>query len=290
MSASGAGAVRAEDARWRARCAALEADLARFESLAVAFSGGVDSSVLLAAAHEVLGTAVTAVIADSPSISRRELASARRTAAGLGVRLVVLATDELSDPDYRANAGARCYHCKRTLFEAMLAWAGAAGVRHLAFGEIADDLLDERPGRRAAREAEVHAPLARAGFTKDDVRRFARARGLEVAEKPASACLASRLPPGTPVSRARLARVEAAEDQLHDLGLAVVRVRDLGARARLEVGRDELARATELRPRVAEALARAGFEREFELEVYLTPQERVRGARSSRVPNTESHT
>ena len=240
----------------------------------MAFSGGVDSGVLLAAARAVLGEGAYGVIADSPSLARSELASARATAAAIGAPLVVVRTDELDDPDYRANAGQRCYHCKRALFDAMQTWARAEGVRDLAFGEIADDLLEERPGRRAAREARVHAPLAEAGFSKEDVRRWAREHGLHVAEKPASACLASRLPLGTEVTRARLARVERAEDALRDLGLEVLRVRDLGARARLEVGRGELERARTLAGAIATALAQAGFDG-YALEPYLSPLERA---------------
>jgi uncharacterized protein len=262
------------DARaWEARVAALLARLAGFERLAVAFSGGVDSSVLLHAARLALGDAAVAVLADSPSLPRRELASARATAAALGAPLVVLVTDELSDPDYRANAGQRCYSCKRELFERMRGWARAEGLRDLAFGEIADDLLDERPGRRAAQEARVHAPLAEAGFSKQDVRRWAREHALPVAEKPASACLASRLPVGTPVTRARLARIERAEDALKDLGLRVVRVRDHGERARVEVGRDELERARGQSDALDRALRRTGFS-EWELGVYVPPGER----------------
>jgi pyridinium-3,5-biscarboxylic acid mononucleotide sulfurtransferase len=262
------------EALWSERCAALAAVLGRFERLAVAFSGGVDSSVLLAAARAVLGEGAFGVIADSPSLARRELALARATAAAIGAPLVVVATDELADPEYRANAGQRCYHCKRALFDAMQVWARGAGVRDLAFGEIADDLREERPGRRAAREARVHAPLVEAGFSKEDVRRLAREHGLTVAEKPASACLASRLPIGTEVTRARLERVERAEDALRDLGFEVLRVRDLGVRARLEVGRSELERAHVLADAIAMALAHAGFEG-YALETYVPPLERA---------------
>jgi uncharacterized protein len=265
---------QATDGRaWSARCAGLIERLSRFERLAVAFSGGVDSSVLLHAAGLALGGRATGVIADSPSLPRRELAAARETAAALGTRLVVLATDELADPGYRANAGERCYFCKRALFDAMGAWAAGEGIADLAFGELVDDLADDRPGRRAAREARVHAPLVEAGFTKDDVRRWAHEHALPVADKPASACLASRLPVGTPVTRERLARVERAEDALAELGLRVLRVRDHGERARLEVGRDELACARELADAVERRLLAAGFEA-WELGVYVPPAER----------------
>ncbi|HVS17608.1 MAG TPA: ATP-dependent sacrificial sulfur transferase LarE, partial [Planctomycetota bacterium] len=215
-----------DGAAWEARCAALRARLGAFESLAVAFSGGVDSSVLAHAAQRALGPRAVAVVADSASLARRELESARATAAAIGIELVELATREFADERYLANDGQRCYHCKRALFDAMGAWAERSGVRDLAFGEIADDLLDDRPGRRAAREARVHAPLAECGFTKHDVRRWAREHALPVATKPAAPCLASRLPVGTRVTRERLARIERAEEARHELGVAVLRGRD----------------------------------------------------------------
>jgi uncharacterized protein len=256
-----------------ARAEALRARLAGFESLGVAFSGGVDSSVLAHAAHAVLGARATALIADSPSLARRELRAARATAESIGIELVELATDELALSDYRRNDGARCYHCKRTLFAAMQRWAAARGVRDLAFGEILDDLRDDRPGARAAREARVHAPLAECGFDKAGVREYARAHGLAVAEKPAAPCLASRLPRGTTVTREGLARIERAEAGLAELGLRVLRVRDHGARARVEVGADELVRARELAGEMARALAAAGFAA-FELAPYVEPARR----------------
>lgn len=258
---------------WPARAQALRARLAAFESLGVAFSGGVDSSVLAHAAHEVLGLRATALIADSQSLARRELDSARATARAIGIELVELQTRELEQEGYLANDGARCYHCKSALFSAMAEWALERGVRDLAFGEIVDDLLDDRPGRRAAREARVHAPLSECGFTKADVRRWAREHGLPVAEKPAAPCLASRLPRGTRVTPQRLARVEQAEAALAALGLRVLRVRDLGPLARVEVGLDELARAESLRSEVERELHAAGFAT-WELAPYVEPARR----------------
>lgn len=238
---------------------ALRALLATFPDLVVAFSGGVDSSVLLHAAVEVLGERAVALIGDSPSLPRRELAEAEAFAARLGVRLERLATDELTLAGYRANDGQRCYFCRHTLFEAMSAWARAHGFSTLAYGEITDDLQDHRPGRRAAAELDVRAPLREAGFSKADVRAYARAHGLEVAEKPAAACLSSRLPLGTPVTRAALARIEAAEESLRPLGFALLRVRDHGAHARVELEPEELARAARLEPELAARLATLGF-------------------------------
>lgn len=257
-------------AGYEARRRALLEDLARLGRVAVAFSGGVDSSVLLHAAHAALGDGALAVIADSPSLPRSELALARRTAAEIGARLVEVRTSELADPDYRANGGDRCYHCKTALFRALDVVCAAEGIRTQAFGEIADDAQDDRPGVRAARERGVLAPLVRAGFAKRDVRRYAREAGLSVAEKPAGACLASRIPRGTPVTAERLAAVEVAEDAIHRLGIAQLRVRHRGRRARLEVGEEELENARRLAVPIAAALRTAGFE-DFELAAYVPP-------------------
>lgn len=260
-------------ASYETKLGRLAARLAGLESLAVAFSGGVDSAVLLHAATRALGERAAGVIADSPSLPRRELLEARELARSFGARLVVLETAELEHPLYRANRGDRCYFCKAELFAAAERWARAEGFAALAYGEIADDLADERPGRRAAGEFGVLAPLCEAGLTKAEVRRYAREFGLAVSEKPASACLASRIPVGTEVTRERLAVVEAAEEALRSLGLSVLRVRHQGELARVEVGAAELGRAQELRPRIAEALAAAGFSG-FRLELYLPPGQR----------------
>lgn len=259
--------------RYSERYDRLLADLAQLPSLAVAFSGGVDSSVLLHAAHAVLGQGAVGVIADSPSLPRRELAAARDLALSMGVELEVVETRELEEASYVANTGDRCFFCKRALFEAMRLVAERRGLAALAFGEITDDALDVRPGARAAREARVLAPLSRAGFSKADVRRYALEAGLPVAEKPASACLASRLPVGTRVSAERLARVERAESSLHDLGLRVVRVRDLGTRAGVELGQEDMALANSMAAPMGEALSLAGFDG-WDLAVYVPPAER----------------
>lgn len=253
----------------------LRRALTSLDGLAVAFSGGVDSGVLLHAAHAALGPRAVAVTADSPSLPRRELGEARDLARRIGARLVVLATDELAEDGYRANDGLRCYHCKHTLFRAMTRWAGENGFSNLAFGEITDDLRDDRPGARAATELGVRAPLREAGLSKEDVRRYAREHGLPVATKPASACLASRVPLGTEVTRERLARIERAEELVRARGFQQLRVRDHGRRARLEVGEDELATALARRADLAAVLAGLGF-LELEVAAYVEPGRRPR--------------
>jgi pyridinium-3,5-biscarboxylic acid mononucleotide sulfurtransferase len=256
------------------RCERLRGELRGLGRVAVAYSGGVDSGVLLHAARATLGDDAVAVIADSPSLPRRELEDALAFARSIGVEPLVVATDELDDPRYRANAGDRCYFCKATLFRAMARWAAERGFAALAFGEIVDDLADDRPGRRAANEFRVAAPLSAAGFSKADVRRWAREHDLGIAEKPSSACLASRIPVGTPVTRERLARVERAEESVKALGLRQVRVRDQGSRARLEVGPEERDAALGLRAEIERRLAGEGFA-EVELAVYRSAAERL---------------
>jgi uncharacterized protein len=252
----------------------LDECLQALESVAVAFSGGVDSTVLLHAAHRNLGERAVGVIADSASLPRRELAAARELAAQIGAALVEVRTHELADARYVSNSGQRCYFCKSALFETMERWARRAGIASLAFGEIVDDLSDDRPGARAASERRVVAPLREAGFTKADVRRYACEAGLAVADKPASACLASRVPHGTAVTAERLATIERAEERLAALGLRVLRVRHHGLRARVEVGAEELESARSRVAAIAAALAAEGFAR-FDLAVYGDPPDSV---------------
>jgi uncharacterized protein len=205
------------DADTRSATTAVEAALLErlheLRGLVVAFSGGVDSAVVLAGAVRALGTdAVVAAIADSPSLARDELAGAQRVAAQIGAELVVLQTDELSDPGYRANAGDRCYFCKQTVLGAVRALAHRRGCRHVATGTHLDDRrATHRPGLRAAAELGVHEPLAEVGATKGMVRSLAAHWGLTVRDKPSMPCLASRIAVGVPVSVSRLGVVERAE-------------------------------------------------------------------------------
>lgn len=218
-----------------ARLAALRAVLAGMGGVVIGMSGGVDSVVLARAAAEVLGERALAVTADSPSLPRRELREAEELARMAGVRHLVVATGEVSDPRYAANPTNRCYFCKTELFSHLSAIAEAEGIPWVAYGENVDDLGDHRPGAQAAAERGVRAPLKEAGLTKADIRAAARHYGLPVWDKPAFACLGSRFPYGTAITPEKLAQVEAAEDVLWELGLRQFRVRHHGDLARIEV-------------------------------------------------------
>jgi uncharacterized protein len=239
----------------------LEALFDSLPGVLVAYSGGVDSAVLLRAAVGRLGARAVAVIADSPSLARDEFRAAVELARGMGAALEVIPTDEIENPDYAANPVNRCYFCKRELFDRMAEFARRRGFAALAYGENADDPEGDRPGALAAREFQVRAPLKEAGLTKADVRELAARWGLPVAEKPASPCLSSRIPHGTPVTREALARVEAGEKAVRALGFRVFRLRHHGERARFEFAPDELGRALRepLKSRVVEAALRAGY-------------------------------
>ena len=213
----------------------LKRTLAKLPSLVVAFSGGVDSSLLLAAAVDALGNRVVAMTANSALHPAREIRSAVDIAGRLRARHILIRTDEMTQPAFRANTRDRCYICKKLIFERLLARAADLGFDHLAHGVNLDDFNDYRLGLRAAAEMQILAPLVEARLTKDDVRLLARDRGLPNWNRPAMACLASRIPYDTPLSRSLLARVEAAEDLLNDCGFAGGRVRCHGQVARIEL-------------------------------------------------------
>jgi len=222
---------------------------------AVAFSGGIDSTVVAQAAALALGGRAVAVTADSPSVPRAEIEDARRLARHIGIRHEVVSTEEFNDPDYVRNDGTRCYYCKSELYARLEALLPELGVSVICSGANLDDRGDYRPGLKAAAEHQVRHPLQEAGFTKADVRALARAWDLPTWDKPASPCLSSRLAPGVSVTHERTARVEAAEAYLRALGYRDCRVRlHEGERARIEVPADGLARLAE--PAVREALAR----------------------------------
>jgi len=225
----------------------------------VAFSGGVDSAVLLAAAHDALGARCVGATAVSPSLARAELDDARCIAAAIGARHVLVETREFEDPRYVRNDAARCYFCKTSLFEELAELARTLDLPYVAYGANVDDRGDFRPGMRAAQERGIRAPLLEAGLGKAEVRALARERGLDVWDKPAAPCLASRLPFGTPVTVTALTQIEASERVLHDLGFREVRVRHHGDTARVEVPLPEIQRLRTVVDRVASALSAIGF-------------------------------
>jgi pyridinium-3,5-biscarboxylic acid mononucleotide sulfurtransferase len=228
-------------------------------SVLVAYSGGVDSTLLAVAAREALPDGYLAVLAASPTYPRAEIEAAEATAAALGLELVEVESDELADPRFTSNPSDRCYYCKQELFGLLRDLADQHGLANVADGNNADDVSDHRPGHRAAMELGVVSPLQDVGLTKQDIRDISRMLGLPTADKPSMACLASRFPYGTEIDLAGLARVGAAEDALRALGFAQTRVRAHGDVARLEVAPAELARAFDERASVSAALKAAGF-------------------------------
>jgi uncharacterized protein len=223
----------------------------------VAFSGGADSAFLAHVAHETLGAGhARAVTAVSPSLPAEELAACAELARAWGLSWSTVATDEMERAAYRRNDADRCFHCKSALMDALGPLAGGATV---VLGVNLDDLGDHRPGQRAATEAGARFPLVEAGFTKDDVRAWSRRLGLPTWDKPAAACLASRLPYGTAVSVGLLSRVERAEAALRTVGLRAVRVRHYGDTARIEVPLADLAAVLAARDEVVRGVRAAGY-------------------------------
>jgi pyridinium-3,5-biscarboxylic acid mononucleotide sulfurtransferase len=227
----------------------LEAGLRRLGRLLVAYSGGVDSAYLAWAAHRALGNGMLAVLADSPSLARVQLADALAFAKEQGIPVEVISTAELERPEYIRNDGQRCFQCKDELFGVMEELRVARRFETIAYGVNLDDQGDFRPGQAAAKQHHVAAPLLEAGLTKNDIRELARRAGLRVWDKPASACLSSRIEYGRPVTREALDVVERGEDAIRALGFRQFRVRHHGDIVRIEVDREELERA--LTPAIA---------------------------------------
>ncbi|MBP7748391.1 MAG: ATP-dependent sacrificial sulfur transferase LarE [Phycisphaerae bacterium] len=242
---------------------ALEQRLRALESVVVAFSGGVDSAVLLKVAVRTLGSSrVLAVTGRSPSVPRAELNSVAALAAELGAAHEFLDTAEFADPRYVSNPSERCYYCKTELYSRLVPLAAARGYRAVVGGTNRDDLGDFRPGLQAANEQHVLAPLAEVGITKAEVRQIGAALGILIHAKPASPCLSSRIPYGEPVTPEKLQRIDAAETYLRELGFAECRVRHHAQLARIEVPATDLDRFAdaELRARVDARLRELGFQ------------------------------
>jgi pyridinium-3,5-biscarboxylic acid mononucleotide sulfurtransferase len=221
----------------------LQANLRRLGRTLVAYSGGVDSAYLAWAAHQVLGDKMLTIIADSPSLARTQLSDAVAFAQEQSIPLEVVATSELDCPEYVRNDSERCFFCKDELFTLMEDLRQARGFDAIAYGVNLNDQGDFRPGQRAAANHRVVAPLFEVGLSKDEIRALAREAGLRVWDKPASACLSSRIEYGRPVTREALATVERGEDALRALGFRQLRVRHHGEIVRIEIAREELPRA-----------------------------------------------
>jgi uncharacterized protein len=239
----------------------LHQHLESLGSLLVAYSGGTDSAFLAYAAHQALGERMLAVIADSASLPRKELAAALAFTAQHSIPTQILQTGELEKPDYIRNDSQRCFHCKDELFTQMEAARARLGFGHLAYGMNLDDRGEFRPGQKAAAMHGTLAPLVTAQLSKAEIRTLARTAGLSLADKPASACLSSRIEYGRPVTAENLSQVEQAEDVLHGLGFPQVRVRHHGDLARIEIAREDLPRAlsVSMLDRITEAFKSIGF-------------------------------
>jgi uncharacterized protein len=238
---------------------ALKDILSDLYSVLVAYSGGTDSTLLLKVAHDTLGDRAVAATAVSASMPQEEAEEAIRLAREIGAQHLILESEELDDPDFRANTPDRCYHCKYLRFQSLLELARERGLQYVADGCNLGDLGDHRPGMRASRELGVRSPLMEAGLNKAEIRELSRHLGLPTWDKPAEACLASRIPYGTPITRNGLQKIEDAERFLHSLGLSQVRVRVHGDVARIEVDPQSLPSLLERRSAIASELHKLGF-------------------------------
>ena len=246
----------------------LKSLISKIDRVLVAFSGGVDSTLVLAIAHEVLGENVLAVTAKSDSVPDREREACRQLSQEIGAEHIFIQTNEMNNPSYQANPANRCYHCKTELYSCLKKVAEEKQFPYILNGINTNDLGDYRPGIDAARENEVRSPLVEAGFNKQDIRDLARQMELSIWDKPAMACLSSRIPYGEQVTHDKLKRIEKAEDLLLAMGFKQLRVRHYGETARIELGQNEMVKFTpNIEDIVKEKFHKLGFK-----SVHLDPK------------------